>query len=56
MVRVLVSSASIKVFSMAIRTGSLRALTQLCTWGNSRKVRLCHFKVLKTKFYSHKQL
>lgn len=47
MVRVLVSLASIKVFSMAIRTGSLRALTQLCARGNNRKVRLCHFKVLK---------
>lgn len=58
MVRVLVSSASIKVFIVAIRMGSLAAarVSEPCTWGNGKESQACHFKVLKTKFYSHKQL
>lgn len=60
MVRVLVSSASIKVFSVAIRMGSLEAISVSepslsCAPGAGvGKVRLANLK--SSKFYSHKQL
>lgn len=56
MVRVLVSSASIKVVGVAVGwdPGSLRTSVQLFVL-EDRKSSACHFKNLKATLYSQKQ-